>query len=212
MRQHLYLVSRFGYPLDDGPVLFWLQDQLVIPNPRECEFSVSVADNRFPLTHYVINEDNNMLELGDTLINLPTGNFNIYDVDVYMNNRFPSGMVYTYSDDTKKITIDHPGNNFNVGIGTTCSELLGVRVGDVSADGAYRAPDGVNLARTSSFYIKSDMRTLNLDPISMGYSNIMHCQNTDHPELQRSGKIPTTWVLLCHPGPERELHYYFCVG
>jgi hypothetical protein len=173
MRQQLYLESRFGYPLNDGSVLFWLQDQLVIPNPREYEFSVSVPDSSFPLTHYVINESNNTLELGDTVINLPTGNYNIDDLVVYMNNRFPPGMVCSYSENTNKITIEHPGTNFSVGIGTTCSGLLGVRGGDVSADGVYMAPDGVNLAGTSSFYIKSNMRTLNRDPISRGYSNII---------------------------------------
>ena len=120
-------------------------------------------------------------------------------------------MVCNYSENTNKITIDHPGTNFSVGMGTTCSELLGARIVDVSADGVYRAPDGVNLAKTSSFYIKSNMRTLNRDPVGLGYSNII-AKNTDHPELQRSGKIPTTWFLLCLPGPERELHYYFCVG
>ena len=49
----------------------------------------------------------------------------------------------------------------------------GVRVGDVSADGVYRAPNGVILAGTSSFYIKSSTRTLNRDPVSLGYSNII---------------------------------------
>jgi hypothetical protein len=180
MRQQLYLESRFGYPLNDGSVLFWLQDQLVIPNPREYEFSVSVPDSSFPLTHYVINESNNTLELGDTVINLPTGNYNIDDLVVYMNNRFPPGMVCSYSENTNKITISRVTSegggtptDFSVGIGTTCSGLMGVRGGDVSEDGVYRAPDGVNLAGTSSFYIKSNMRTLNRDPVSLGYSNII---------------------------------------
>jgi len=173
MRQELYLESRFGYPLNNGSVLFCLHDRLVILNPRECEFSVSVPDGRFPLTHYLIIDDNNALELGDTLINLPAGNFNINDLIVYMNNRFPPGMVCTYSKNTNKFTIEHPMTNFSFGIGTTCSEILGVRVGDVSAEGVSRALDGVNLTGTSSFYIKSNMRTLNRDPVSLGYSNII---------------------------------------
>ena len=37
----------------------------------------------------------------------------------------------------------------------------------------HRALDGVNLAGTSLFYIKSNMRTLNQDPVSLGYSNII---------------------------------------
>jgi hypothetical protein len=80
MRQQLYLESRFEYPLSDGSVLFWLQDQLVIPNFREYEFSVSVPECSFPLTHYVINESSNTLELGDTVISIPTGNYNINDL------------------------------------------------------------------------------------------------------------------------------------
>ena len=173
MRQQLYLESRFGYELSDGSMLFWLQDQLVIPNPREYEFHLSVPDSSFPLTHYVISENNNTLELGATVINLPVGNYNIDDLVVFMNDRFPPGLACSYSENTNKITIEHPGSNFSVGPTTTCSGLLGVRVGDVSADGVYRARNGVNLAGTSSFYIKSNMRTLNRDPISLGYSNII---------------------------------------
>ncbi len=77
MMQQLYLESRLGYPLNDGSVLFWLQDQLVIPNPREYDFILSVTDSSFPLTHYIINERNNTLEIGETVINMPTGNYNI---------------------------------------------------------------------------------------------------------------------------------------
>ena len=172
MRQQLYLESRFGYPLNDGSVLFWLQDQLVIPNPREYEFSLSVPDSSFPLTHYVINESNNTLVLGGASIILPAGNFNIDDLLLYMSAQFPPGMLCSYSENTNKITItgDAP---FSVGTGTTCAGLLGVRVGDVSVDGVYEAPDGVNLVGTSSFYIKSNIRTLNRDPVSLGYSNII---------------------------------------
>ena len=173
MRHQLYLESRFGYPLNDGSVLFWLQNQLDIPNSREYEFSVSVPDSSFPLTHYVINKSNNKLELGDTVLNLPTGNCNIDVLVVYMNIRFPPGMVCSYSENTNKVAIEHPGNNCSVGIGTTFSGLLGVRVGDVSADRVYRALDGVNMTGTSSFYIKSNMQTLNRDPVSLGYPNII---------------------------------------
>jgi hypothetical protein len=48
-----------------------------------------------------------------------------------------------------------------------------VRAGDQSASGLYQAPDGVDLAGTASFYVKSNMRTLNRDPVSLGYSNII---------------------------------------
>ena len=127
----------------------------------------------FPLAYYVINEDNFLLELGDTLINLPAGNFNIDELVVCMNNRFPPGMVCVFSENTIKIIIEHPGHSLIVGIGTTCSKLMGVRVGDVIADGMYRAFNGVNLAGTSSFYIKSNLRTQNRDSVSLGYNKII---------------------------------------
>ena len=57
----------------------------------------------------MINEDNNALELGDTLINLPAGNFSIDDLVVCMNNRVPPGMVCTYSENTNRINVDHAG-------------------------------------------------------------------------------------------------------
>ncbi len=89
-----------------------------------------------------------------------------------MSAQFPLGMVCSFSENTNKIPIsgDAP---FSVGTGTMFAGLLGVRVGDVSIDGVYEAPDGVNLVGTSSFYIKSNMRTLNRDPVSLGFSNII---------------------------------------
>jgi len=82
-------------------------------------------------------------------------------------------MACTYSENTNKVVIEHPGTNFSVGIGTTCSGFMGVRVVDVSADGVYPTLDGVNVAGTTSVYIKSNMRTPNRDPVSLGYSNIL---------------------------------------
>ena len=128
--------------------------------------------------HYEINESNITLELipseggGTPIINLPTGNFNIDDLVVYMNDRFPAGLVCSYSENTNKITLSQ-SSPFSVGTGTTCTGLLGVRVGDVFVNGVYETPDGINLAGTSSFYIKSNMRTLNRDPVSLGYNNII---------------------------------------
>ncbi len=55
----------------------------------------------------------------------------------------------------------------------TCSELIGVRAGDSSVLGSYYAPGGVNLAGTTSFYIRSNLRTRSRDPRSLGYSSII---------------------------------------
>jgi hypothetical protein len=40
-------------------------------------------------------------------------------------------------------------------------------------NGIYEGPNGVNLAGTSHFYIRSNLRTQNRDPVSLGFSHIM---------------------------------------
>ncbi len=39
--------------------------------------------------------------------------------------------------------------------------------------GSYNSPGGVNLAGTTSFYLRSNLRTRNRDPRTMGYSAII---------------------------------------
>jgi hypothetical protein len=56
---------------------------------------------------------------------------------------------------------------------TICGDLIGVRVGDESVLGSYTAPSVVNLAGTTSFYLRSSLRTRNRDPRSLGYSSII---------------------------------------
>jgi hypothetical protein len=179
MKQQLYLESRFGYKFPDGSVMFWLQDSLVIPNPREYQFYVSVVDSSFPLTHYTITNRNNDLELvvnGETYnINLPLGNYNIDEIKLYMNDRLPHGFVVSYSENTNKLKLSttQPNTNLEIGVGTTCNELLGIVVGESSENGVYEAPNGINLAGTSHFYIRSNLRTQNRDPVRLGFSHLM---------------------------------------
>ena len=61
MRQQLYLDSRFGRNLGAG-TLFWLQDPIVLPNPRYA-FTLSVPFVAVPLTHYVISAANRTLDI-----------------------------------------------------------------------------------------------------------------------------------------------------
>ena len=179
MKQQLYLESRFGYKFPDGTTMFWLQDSLVIPNPREYQFYVSVVDCSFPLTHYTITKKNNELELivaDETyLIDLPLGNYNIDELKLYMNDKLPHGFAASYSENTNKLTLatEELDTNLEIGIGTTCGNLLGFVVGEFSVNGIYEGPNGVNLAGTSHFYIRSNLRTQNRDPVSLGFSHIM---------------------------------------
>ena len=179
MRQQLYLESRFGYELANGEVLFWLQDPIILPNPQEHQFSVSVPDASFPLTHYAITGHNRDLEImyddSAETIHLPLGNYSIDEVLDYINIRLKHGYRATYSDNTNSIHVSTADLNseIEIGPGTTCGTLLGVRVGDVSVLGSYYAPYGVNLAGTGHFFVRGNLRTRNRDPVTLGYSNLL---------------------------------------
>lgn len=179
MKQQLYLESRFGYPLSDGSYMFWLQDSLVIPNPREYQFEISVRECSIPLTNYVIANTNNVLEIVyDTVsssISLPLGNYSIDSILSYVNTWLSEGFVVSYSENTNKITFasDAPNARLEIGPKTTCGALLGIIVGESSIEGSYEAPNGVNLAGTPHFFVRSNLRTRNRDPVSLGYSNII---------------------------------------
>ena len=125
------------------PSCFGLKIRLLFPIPREYQFYVSVVDSSFPLTHYTITNRNSDLELvvsGETYnINLSLGNYNLDEIKLYMNDRLPHGFVVSYSENTNKLKISttQPNTNLEIGVGTTCCEILGFVVGDCFENGVY---------------------------------------------------------------------------
>ena len=175
MRQQLYLEQKFSYTLADGSSLFWLQDPIVLPNANEYHFTVAVPNASFPLTHYAINDNNNTLELVANgvaqVTTLPLGNHSIDEVVDHINSELV-GVVAEY-DLNKNIVALTSDSDFVIGPNTTCQTLLGVRVGGSSVGGVYNGPDGVNLAGTSHFFVRSNLRTRNRDPVSLGFSSVL---------------------------------------
>jgi hypothetical protein len=159
--------------------MFWLQDSLVIPNPRGYQFYVSAVDSSFPLTHYTITNRNNDIELvvnGETYnINLSLGGYNIDKIKLSINDRLPHGSIVSYSENKNKLKLSttQPNRNLEIGVGTTCNELLGIVVGESFENGVYETPNGINLAGTSHFYIRSNLRTHNRDSVLLGFSHHM---------------------------------------
>ena len=173
MRQQLYLESRFGYSLPDGSALFWLQDPIVLPNPQAYQFTVAVPNASFPLTHYAIHAENRDLEIeidGVTkFLQLPIGNHSIDELIEFLGAH---DVEASYSENTNRISVAF-NSTFKIGPKTTCQTLLGVRVGDEDSTGTYTAPRGVNLAGTSHFFVRSNLRTRNRDPVSLGFSSVL---------------------------------------
>ena len=87
-----------------------------------------------------------------------------------MDDKLPPGFVASYSENTNKLKLstNQPKNNSEICVGTTCDELMGIVVGESCINNIYEAPNGMNLARTSYFYIRSNLRTQNRDPVCLG--------------------------------------------
>ena len=208
MRQQLYLDSRFGQSLGAG-TLFWLQDPIVLPSSRYA-FTLSVHFVAMPLTHYVITEANRTLDISYTnstsIIELPLGNHSIDELVDVLNRRLLFGFQAAYSENTNTLRFSSEtlGAALVIGPATTCGGLLGVRAGDTSVMGSYNAPGGVNLAGTTSFYIRSNLRTRNRDPRFLGYSSIIANVTITKPHngLERFSQSGFTFGIR-----ERSIHY-----
>jgi len=210
MRQQLYLDSRFGRNLGAG-TLFWLQDPIVLPNPRYA-FTLSVPFVAVPLTHYVISAANRILDItypaqqDPSIIEFPLGNHSIDELVDVLNRRLLFGFKAAYSENrnTLHLTSQTTGASLSIGPATTCGDLIGVRVGNESVLGSYTAPNGVNLAGTTSLYLRSNLRTRIRDPRTLGYSSII--ANVPiikpHTELERFTQSGFTFGLN-----DRSIHY-----
>ena len=203
MRQQLYLDSRFGQP-NGSMTLFWLEDPIVLPSSKYA-FTLSVPSAAMALTHYVITEANRKLDLiysnvtePTQMIEFPIGNHSIDELVDVLNIHLLHGFKAAYSENTNTLNFTTPNINDSISIGplTTSTELIGVRVGDTSVLGSYTAPDGVNLAGTTCFYIRSNLRTKHRDPRTLGFSSII-------------ANIPITKP---HNGLERFSHSGFSFG
>jgi hypothetical protein len=179
MRLQLYLDSRFGRNLGAG-TLFWLQKPIVLPSPRY-DFTLSVPFVAVPLTNYVISAANRTLNISypaqhdPSIIEFPLNNHSIDELVDVLNRRLLFGFKAVYSENTNTLhfTSQTVGAALSIGPVITCGDLIGFRVGDESILRSYTAPNGVNLAVTTSFYLRSNLRTRNRDPRTLGYSSII---------------------------------------
>jgi hypothetical protein len=109
------------------------------------------------------------------IVDLPLGNHSIDELVDVLNRHLLFGFTAGYSENTNTLYFSTEIISAALVIGplTTCSELIGVRAGDTSVVGSCYASGGVDLAGTASFYIRSNLRTRNRDPRSLGYSSII---------------------------------------
>lgn len=201
MRQQLYLEQKHGTPTENGGCMFWLQDPVICPS-REWQLTCTVVHVAIPLTHWVITDENRLLQLvhprvdvvtGAVLtevddIRLPRGNYSIDALVLYINSWLTGhGIVVTYSENTNMLELNGAKDEFQIGPGTTCGKLLGLEPGQSSFNYEMTGARGVDLSGTGCFYVCSSVRTRNRDPVNLGYSRIL-------------AKVPVT---KAHNGLER---------
>eukprot|EP00873_Tetraselmis_striata_P006188 jgi/Tetstr1/426452/TSEL_016753.t1 len=189
MLQQIYIDSQFSdIVLGDGSHVFWLSDAVYVPDRHTLQ--VKVLNAWIPHTFYSIFEANDTIVLGyyppeepmgtAETIAIPHGNRSIDKILDIINPRLQYGYEASYDVATNRISFESALNTgLDVEAGTTCGELLGVSVGDRASAGAggagrvLRAGRGVDLTRTSSIFIRSNLHTANRDPVTRRTSDIL---------------------------------------
>jgi len=183
----------------------------VLPSPRYA-FTLSVPFVATPLTHYVITATNRKLAISypaqpqSSIIEFPLGNHSIDELVDNLNRRLLFGLESAYSENTNTLhfTSQATGTALSIGPATTCGDLIGVRTGDTSVLGSYTALSGGKLACTTFFYLRSNLRTRNRDPRTLGHSSIIANVpiTKPHDGLERFTQSGFTFGL-----DDRSIHY-----
>lgn len=182
--QNVYLESRYSFPLAGGTHLFYLPDSITVPNPRRYELQVSLPEASFSLTNYAVRDGNNSLAVSygngdEQTIRLPVGNPSIDDVTELLDEELLHGWTAKYSLARNTLSFrNEDGSAPALSVdaeGTTCGPLLGLTptIYRTGPPQALEGLGGVDLAGTSHFYIASNLRTNNRDPLTLQASNIL---------------------------------------
>ena len=180
MLQQVYLDSRYAdFTYSTGTQAFWLSDPL--KKPEGFFFKVHVLSVWIPLTYYNVFSGNNRLDIAyspsDTQsIVIPDGNRNIDFIIDFLNANLRHGYEVTYDEATNRLsfsTTDLDNNHLLVLPTTTCGHLLGLAL-DVLNTLPFVAQYGVDMTRTSSILIRTNLHGTNRDPYTRRMSDILY--------------------------------------
>ena len=176
--QQVFLDSRYSTTtLPDGSHVWWLADAIYLP--AGSRFKVRILNAWIPLTYYSIFELNDTLVVrydGSTTqtIRFSHGNYDIDFIVSELNVRLQSGWRCSYSENTNKLTFVGPiSSTIEITDGTTANRLLGVVVGEQSVLGSLQSSMGVDLTRTSSVLVGSNLYGANRDPVFRRQGHIL---------------------------------------
>jgi hypothetical protein len=189
MLQQLYLDTAYAYAkLDDKTHVFSLLDPLT--TPQGYTLQIRLLNAWLPHTYYSIFDGNDTLVLhyddggmipGEPVtIKVPRGNRSIDDIVAFLNDGRLDEYVTIYDENTNKLSLrgtENADHHVVIGEGTTCTRLLGLSVGDSAqiVDGELLLTAGrvVDLTRTSSVFVHSNLLTQNRDPRTRRVGDIL---------------------------------------
>jgi hypothetical protein len=177
MLQQVFLDSKYAdYTYaNTGDQVHWLSD--AIEKPAGYYFKVHLISCWIPLTYYNLFPGNNHLDIsygapGVNRINFGEGNRDIdYLLEIIQNN-LQNGFVVSYDPATNKVSFDGGSSIIFIESTSTCLGLLGFEANQVGF-GQLTAAKGVDLTRTSSILIRSNLHGTNRDPFTKRMSDIL---------------------------------------
>jgi hypothetical protein len=189
MLQQVYLDTAYAdAKLDYGTHVFSLLDPLTAPQGYTLQ--VRLLNAWLPHTYYIIFDGNDTLVLhyddgGEVpgqpvTIKLPRDNRSIDDIVAFLNDGRLDEYVASYDESTNKLSLlgtEIADHHVVIGQGTTCKRLLGLSVGDsaqiVDGELLLIASRVVDLTRTSSVFVHSNLLTQNRDPRTRRVGDIL---------------------------------------
>jgi len=174
MLQQVFLDSRYADSVTpDFNYTHWLSDPIV--RPEGYNLNVHVLSAWIPLTYYNIYEglyiEFSYASPGVQRITFPPGNRDIDFLLEYINATIQNGFVAKYDPATNKISFSG-GSTIIFVQGGTALKMLGLEKEQVGIS-ELTAKNGVDLTRTSSILMRSNLHGTNRDPYTKRMSDIL---------------------------------------
>ena len=206
MLQQVFLDSKYAdFSYDTGQQVHWLADPL--EKPEGFFFKVHVLTAWIPLTYYNVTQSNNRFDLAysptDTQsIEFPVGNRDIDELVEILNEELRHAFEASYDPSTNKMTLSQGSSAISIESSSTCLGLLGFEPG--VHIGAVTARYGVDLTRTTSILLRSNLHGTNRDPFTKRMSDILckvpvsHQQPNEIIEYKQPAFVRITNPSLTH--------------
>ena len=184
MLQQVFLDSRYAdFSYATGYQVHWLADPLV--KPEGYYLNVHILSAWIPLTYYNVHSGNNVLDIQYSIpftnqrIVIPEGNRDVDFLVEYVNERLLFGCEVSYDASTNKLFFTKGDTTLYFTYETTAWDLLGLNRNPILVS-PFQAPRGVDMTRTSSILLRSNLHGTNRDPYTKRMSDILCKKPVSH--------------------------------